>query len=877
MKLSNPVKKWSDAVYQHIVPDSQPERLTTKAFEKLSERYRLSEFLTYRYADEIGIWLADNNQGMDSLLVGIELCPLIVAGEKTAAKLEAILSRLPVGSVVHSVAHATGDIDEYLEHWVKARQQGRRALYEQMTQRRRDYFLKWAKGDGNFLKENRYRPRMLRYYWFVRLPALLTEVSTSKYDAFLKEATHTIDWMIAELKSGQFNPSLLGGVSLIQCLKQLINCHRAPSALREEPVSFSTPVNQQLLSPETSVQVGQQGNLYFSDCRNLSASGKPAQSRVCSVMSITQFPDSPFFLSQMAELIGSIHQGNGYLAGEFYAFTIFHRLPIDTVKFRAGKKMAVLQYQTRSSKEFWQQIMRPLYQRKIHVQELYDAFDKRGHKPVRAWVGLVMSESNEKRLSESVSMAQSLAKSIGMTLSVEAAIAVPAWLASLPGQYREGLDEAECGLQRGTTMKAKNAATLAHVQGDWRGSAPIQGGLLALNRRGALATLNLFDTYKSNYNAVMAASSGSGKSFMVNEMIVDFLARGGIARVIDAGRSYYNTAEVMGGQNVVFDREKGFCINPFSSIYTEADLQEDMDTLVMLIAQMAFPFGFGQDANSGESKPYEYRCIEAAIEKMWAVKKEALSVRDLADYFSSHQEEKLCKISQQLRPWAYGRYASWMVGQANIIFNNPFLVLELDDLSDEPELQSIVLNLILAKISREMYLSAKQELSEHGRPLPKLIVIDEAWDLLNRPNTGAFIEKAYRRARKYACAVLIVTQSFTDCDKTSAARTALENANWIISLVHDVGALEKATEKNLLTISPYSKAMIKGLQKTDSYSEFYVINKSVKGEGLYRLIVDPAAYWMYTTEAAERSQLNALIKQGVSLDEAIQQLANRRL
>ncbi len=534
--------------------------------------------------------------------------------------------------------------------------------------------------------------------------------------------------------------------------------------------------------------------------------------------------------------------------------------------------MAMLQYQTASTKEFWQQIMRHLYHRKHHVQDLFDAIDKKGEVPVKSWTGIVLSAPNAGLLDMSTSVAQSIWKSIGIELYQETAIALPAWLASLPGQYRNNIDDSERGLQRGTTMKAFNAATLMHVQGDWQGSHPDAGGLLVMSRRGALTTINLCDTFKNNYNAVMAASSGSGKSFTVNEVVTDFLARGGMVRIIDAGRSYYKTADMLEGQNLVFERNKGFCINPFCEIKTLFDLEEDMETLVSIIAQMAFPFGFGQRDMAGTEKPYEYRCIENTIETLWKDKKNSMSVKDIADYFSESSNQELKKIGQQLHPWAYGRYSKFLVGESNIKFNNKLLVLELDELNEEPELQTVVLNLVMAKISREMYLSTEIEVATYGKKLPKLIVIDEAWDLLGRPNTGTFIEKAYRRARKYECAVIIITQSFTDFDKTSAAKAALENSNWIITLMHDIGALEKAIDMNLLSISDYSKEMIKGLQKTNDYSELYVINKSVKGEGLYRLLVDPVTYWTYTTQGNERAKLNKLLSSGIGLDEAVEHL-----
>ena len=78
--------------------------------------------------------------------------------------------------------------------------------------------------------------------------------------------------------------------------------------------------------------------------------------------------------------------------------------------------------------------------------------------------------------------------------------------------------------------------------------------------------LNLFDS-ATNYNAVVAASSGSGKSFLANELLATNLSVGGRCWVIDLGRSYENLCEALGGQFVAFiTRDAHLSVNPFGLI-----------------------------------------------------------------------------------------------------------------------------------------------------------------------------------------------------------------------------------------------------------------------------------------------------------------------
>ncbi|MCV5736385.1 type IV secretion system protein TraC, partial [Escherichia coli] len=84
----------------------------------------------------------------------------------------------------------------------------------------------------------------------------------------------------------------------------------------------------------------------------------------------------------------------------------------------------------------------------------------------------------------------------------------------------------------------------------------------------------------------IAAQSGSGKSFLVNEIISSYLSEGGQCWVIDVGRSYEKLCEVYDGEFLQFGRDSGICLNPFEIV---EDYDEEADVLVGLLAAMAAP------------------------------------------------------------------------------------------------------------------------------------------------------------------------------------------------------------------------------------------------------------------------------------------------
>ncbi len=865
--LRRGAKQLTATLLDKIKPQELDEALTIKNFRALYERCPLSSFLTYNYAEEEGVWLNDNPQGMNSFLLAYEIAPVIVAGEKVQGCIEKILALLPVGGTIHSIAHASADVAGFLEQWAMSRRESDNPIFDLITKRRAEYLLDWSTDYTRKMGGFDFTPRKTSYYLFIRVPGLDKEISEAVETEFRSKVKELGEQIESSLEAANLYAMRLNGEQCIRSIRSISNFQLSGMDERENKPSLEHPVPPQIFDMETTIDVNNGGDITLANNIN-------GESRRMRCLTVNVFPSDPLFLHQISSLMGDTLDPSSFIPGDFYTYSVMERLDTDKVKNQCSWMMGKLQHQTKPTSDWWREVMSHLYDRRENVESLYRSLENEGAIPIKAYTGIVISAENKKNLDTATAIVKSLWERTGLKLYQESSISVPMWLSSLPGQFRPEMDGDTYGLQRGTTMRSTNAATLTHIQGDWQGSPPNSGGLLLLSRRGVLTNINLFDVFKSNYNGVMAASSGGGKSFLMNEICSDFLARGGKVRIIDAGRSYYNTAEVLGGENMVFERGQGMCINPFSNINTQEDMDEQMETLVSLVAQMAFPFGFGKEQRDREGQPFAYRSIENIITTVWAEKKGSMTIRDIADYCAQSSEERVRDINTQLQPWAYGRYATWMVGEGNVAFGNNFQVLELDDLAEEPELQGVVLNLVITKIMREMYLDSKVEQKKYGRTLPKLIIIDEAWDLLKRPNTGDFIEKGYRRARKYEGSFFIITQSFLDCEQTSGARVAIENSNWLFALMQDINAVKKAVDSKLISLSDEAVNSIANLQKTNEYSELFVVNKSLKGEGLYRLVVDPATYWTYTTHAQERAKLDALISEGKTVAEAIDILSS---
>ena len=336
-----------------FMPEAQPKPLTVEAFKKLSERYCLSDYLTYRYLEANGIWLADNAEGMDSYLLGFDISPLIVAGEKATQKLAASLGRLPEGAVVHSIAHVCPAISNYLERWAMARRQSEDGIFDLLTKRRAKYFLDWAKGKTQPISGDYFQPRSIRHYLFIRLPSPYRDFLEQHLKQFRIDIEQVSGQIISELKTANLGIRRLTGIEMLERLQSLID-------VDERSQNEHISVAKQMIHPELHLEILESGDLYFKNQAK-------ATEKYTRGLSAVQFPNQEFYLAQMAECIGSVKRASDYIPGEFYAYTVIDILSREKIKLKAGKKMAMLQYQTASTKEFWQQMMRHLYHRKQSV------------------------------------------------------------------------------------------------------------------------------------------------------------------------------------------------------------------------------------------------------------------------------------------------------------------------------------------------------------------------------------------------------------------------------------------------------------------------------------------------------------------------------
>ena len=374
-----------------------------------------------------------------------------------------------------------------------------------------------------------------------------------------------------------------------------------------------------------------------------------------------------------------------------------------------------------------------------------------------------------------------------------------------------------------------------------------------LTRRGQAALIDLYES-STNYSGIIFAEAGAGKSFFTQKVVADYLAAGAKVWVIDAGRSYLKLCKMVGGEFIEFKPESDVCLNPFTHV---EDLEEEMDILKAIIAKMAAPEDTLDD--------YQMSRVEQAITSTWQKFGNAATITAVADWFINQSDDEECRrLGRQLFPFAGGQYTKWFDGENNLDMSSAFICMELSDLKGRPALQQVVLLQLISRINHDMY---KAQLGERGRK--KILIVDEAWEMLDDPMMAKAMVAAYRKARKEDGAVLVVTQAIGDVYASKNTEAIAANSAWQFILQQKSESIDSAIDSKQFKIEPYGAHMLKTVHTMPGkYSEI-MVKRSETDWGIVRLVVDEFHNVTFSSKGAARNEILDDLDRGVDAVEAV--------
>ena len=332
--------------------------------------------------------------------------------------------------------------------------------------------------------------------------------------------------------------------------------------------------------------------------------------------------------------------------------------------------------------------------------------------------------------------------------------------------------------------------------------------------------LIIFDRFSmENYNMTVFAKSGAGKSFTVKLESLRSMMMGADILIIDPENEYQKLCEAVGGSYIRLSLSSDTRINPFDlprivdqddvGEGEEADsLRANLITLHGLLRQM---LGASQVASDGTVvnvlTPAEEADLDQALIDTYArvgITSDPLTQNTtppvMADLYDTllHMGGSGPSLAQRLRKYTTGTFAGIFSQQSNVEINNHMVVFNIRDLEDElrPVAMYIVLNHIWSKVRTDQR--------------KRILVVDEAWQLMKYPDSANFMFSRAKRARKYNLGLTTVTQDVEDFVSSPMGRAIVANSSIQLllkqspSAVDVLGQVFKLTEEELKRLSNFA-------------------------------------------------------------------------
>jgi conjugal transfer ATP-binding protein TraC len=333
-----------------------------------------------------------------------------------------------------------------------------------------------------------------------------------------------------------------------------------------------------------------------------------------------------------------------------------------------------------------------------------------------------------------------------------------------------------------------------------------RGILYGINRHNA--SLILFDRFSlENYNSVVFAKSGSGKSYAVKLEILRSLMFDTDVIVIDPEHEYEYLAQATGGRLFDISLSSEHHINPFDLPPVKED-EEPADILRTNIINLVGLFRI----MLGGLSPEEDAIIDRAVTETYALKDitgdndfTGMEPPLLSDFESvltgmEGSESLVIRLSKYTR----GTWSGFMNQPTNVDINKQFVVFSVRDMEDElkPVAMYIVTHFIWNAVRRELK--------------KRLLVIDEAWWMMKSEDTASFLYSLAKRGRKYYLGLATITQDVEDFLRSPYGRPILTNSSIQLLLKQSPTTIEVLKETFNLTDE-----------------EKYLLLESGVGEGLF--------------------------------------------
>lgn len=318
------------------------------------------------------------------------------------------------------------------------------------------------------------------------------------------------------------------------------------------------------------------------------------------------------------------------------------------------------------------------------------------------------------------------------------------------------------------------------------------------------SSLVIFDRFSlPNANSVVMAASGSGKSYAIKLEAVRSLMMGIDVIIIDPEKEFDRLCAAVGGEYISFSQDSAQKLNPFelSGLY-----DQDEDELRFKIRSVA---GLINMMLGGKLSGEETAILDRAIILTYSEKgitpdksthsNEAPLLEDLYKVLNAMAEDEAHSMARRLERYIKGSAAGVFDQRSTVDIHNTFTVFSILDLT--PDLRP------LAMYSMLDFIWTKVKKDKRKR----LLIIDEAWIMMQYPDAAYFVYQIAKRARKYGLGLTTITQDVDDFLNSDYGKAIVNNSSMQILLKQSPAAIDKLKKTFYLTEGEKSFLLAAGI------------------------------------------------------------------
>ncbi len=497
-----------------------------------------------------------------------------------------------------------------------------------------------------------------------------------------------------------------------------------------------------------------------------------------------------------------------------------------------------------------------------------------GRLPVKAHFNVMAWSDDAESLKDIKNQVASALAGMDAAAKPETAGAAQIWWAGIPG------NAADFPTNDTFDTFAEQACCFLNLESNYKSARPDEG-IRFCDRAGTPVFVDLFDGPRalgisSNMGVLVCGTSGGGKSMTVNHILRSLYDQGAHCVTVDIGGSYLGLCELVKGYYFTYTEEKPIRFNPF---YIKAGENLDTEKKESLKALLVALWKQEDEAYNRS----EYVALSNALQGYYHQLAKDASLfpcfNTFYEYLGNHYAEilqgqrvkdrdfDLDNFLYVLGPFYRGGEFDYLLNATENLdlLDQPFIVIELDNIKDHPILFPVVTLIIM-----ELFISKMRKL----QGVRKVLTIDEAWKAIAKSGMAEFLRYAFKTIRKFNGIPIVITQELEDLISSPIIKDAIIN-NADIKILMDMRKFQGKIEKlqDVLGMNEKGKTILLSVNKDNREIFIDIGGQLLK---VFKNELCPEEYYAYTTEGKERVKVRQLAEQYGSLEKGIEMLVKEK-